>query len=236
MNIITFKGIPSTTYTSIEVQELPPIIKPRQRTNQYYIDGRSGAQVEKLGYESYPKTAKLGFKSLDDIDSILAWIDGAGDVIFSNEPNKVYRGQIIEQIDIIRIGGSFYQSDTVTWLVYPYKYLLDEAGVDLEANTVTAITNAGNTDSLPLIDIEATSPTTIYINDVAVCTVDTSYTNYDISVDSDNGGLTYFRTSKLIIPGIVTGTFPILSSGANTIKLTSDGLISAKVYARSRFL
>ena len=100
------KGVASTTFANMVVQELPPITKPRQRTNLYYIDGKSGAQVEKLGYESYPKTARIGLKNLDNIDAILDWLDGEGDVIFSNEPLKVYRGQIIEQIDVSRLGRS----------------------------------------------------------------------------------------------------------------------------------
>ncbi len=235
-NTITFKGTSSTTFPDLTVSELPPIIKPRQRSNQDYIDGRSGIITQKLGYESYPRPAKLSLTSDDDLDDITAWLDGSGDVIFSNEPDKVYKGEILEQIEFVRYGRQWKTAE-VSWLVYPYKYLLNEAGTEiLLTNTNANVTNAGNVDSLPLINIEATSPTGIYVDDVLICTATMDYTNYLISVDSDEGGLVYHQTTKAKIPGILTGAFPTLTPGAHTIKLVSGGLIKGTIYPRSRFI
>ena len=236
MNIITFKGVASTTYPNIVVQELPPIIKPRQRTDQYYIDGRPGIVTHELGYESYPKPAKIALINNDNLDAFLDWLNGKGEVIFSNEPDKVYLGSIIEQIDFNRY-GRFKNADNVTWLVYPYKYLVDEPAVELENFVDATIINQGYIDSLPLFEIEATSPTTISVNSIDVCTVATSYTYYDVSIDSEEGGLVYQTSnSKLIYPGILSGAFPVLIPGNNTIKVSSPELIKASIKVRSRFI
>jgi phage-related protein len=237
MNEIIFKGISSSTFPNIIIQELPPIIKPRQRTEQYYIDGRSGVKTIDLGYESYPKPAKIGLKNLNNIDAILNWLDGEGDVIFSNEPDKVYEGRIIEQIDISRIGKLFHQSEAVTWLVYPYKYLLNEPAIALANGVNATIINQGFIESLPLIELEATSETSITINNILTCVVNTNYTYYDVSVDSEEEGLVY-KTSddRQKYPGILTGEFPVLIPGNNTIKVSSPGFIKANVKVRSRFI
>ena len=237
MSTITFKGVASTTYSNIVVQELPPIIKPRQRTDQYYIDGRPGIVIHELGYESYPKPAKIGLKNLNNIDAILNWLNGSGDVIFSNEPDKAYKGNIIEQIDFNRLGKLFRQCEAVTWLVYPYKYLVDEPAAEFANGIDATIINQGYIDALPLFEIKATSPTTISVNSIDVCTVATSHTYSDVSIDSEEGGLVYQTSnSKQKYPGILTGEFPILAPGNNTIKVSSPGLIKASIKVRSRFI
>ena len=53
MNFITLNGIRSDSVKGLLISELPPVVKPQQRTEIEEIDGRDGDIVTKLGYSAY---------------------------------------------------------------------------------------------------------------------------------------------------------------------------------------
>ena len=134
MNSIIFKGVLSTTLDGLLISELPPITKPAMRTRQTAIDGRDGTIVEKLGYQPYNKPIIIGLHGEYDINKIIKYFSGEGDVVFSNEPDKVYKASVVDKIDFERLVR--YRKAKVTFLVQPFKYKKDEAMK--EAETATA--------------------------------------------------------------------------------------------------
>ena len=99
MNYIILNGVKSTAVRGLLIQSLPPITKPQIRTSVEEIDGRDGDIVTKLGYSAYDKELTIGLYGDYDVDDVIRYFDSEGDVVFSNEPDKYYKYQIIEQID-----------------------------------------------------------------------------------------------------------------------------------------
>ena len=134
MNSIEFKGVSSTTIDGLIICELPPISKPPMRINETMVDGRHGSRIEELGYSSYDKAVNIGLHGNFDINKVIKYFSGEGDIVFSNEPDKVYRGQVINQIDYNRLLR--FRQATVTFRVQPFKHKHREAYA--EAPTATA--------------------------------------------------------------------------------------------------
>lgn len=102
------------------IQTLPPITKPAIRTQIEEIDGKDGDIITKLGYAAYDKEFTIGLSYGYDIDEIIAFFNSEGTVIFSNEDDKFYNYQIIEQIDFEKLIR--FKTATVTMHVQPFKY------------------------------------------------------------------------------------------------------------------
>ena len=124
MNRIWINGQSSQDIDGLLIQELPPITKPAIRTNVETIDGRDGDVVRKLGYSAYTKKAKIGLYGSYDVDKVIEFFNQDGEVVFSNEPDKYYNFQILEQIDYERL-MRFKQAE-IPFRVQPFKYDLVE--------------------------------------------------------------------------------------------------------------
>lgn len=120
MNYIVLNGKKSTSIQGLLISSLPPISKPLIRTQIEEIDGRDGDIVTKLGYSAYDKVVEIGLYGDFNVDDVIAYFDSAGTVIFSNEPNKYYNYEIIDQIDFERLIR--FKTATVTFHVQPFKY------------------------------------------------------------------------------------------------------------------
>ena len=120
MNYIILNGVKSTAVRGLLIQSLPPITKPQIRTSVEEIDGRDGDIVTKLGYSAYDKELTIGLYGDYDIDDTIRYFDSEGDVVFSNEPDKYYKYQIIDQIDFERLIR--FKTATVKMHVQPFKY------------------------------------------------------------------------------------------------------------------
>jgi predicted phage tail component-like protein len=127
MNYIELNGVRSNSITGLLIQSLPPISKPLIRTQVEEIDGRDGDIITKLGYSAYDKEIEIGLRGNFDVDDVIAYFDSEGIVTFSNEPDKYYHYQIIEQIDFERLVR--FRTAKVTFHVQPFKYSLSETPV-----------------------------------------------------------------------------------------------------------
>ena len=137
MNYVIINGVNSNTIPGLLIQSLPPISKPLMRTEVVEIDGRDGDIVYELGYSAYDKQISIGLHGNFDIDQVIKFFTGKGTVIFSNEPDKYYNFQIINQIDYQRLLR--YRTATITLHVQPYKYAVGETtSVDLDMIALSA--------------------------------------------------------------------------------------------------
>lgn len=137
MNSVIWKGVSSTTIKGLIISELPPISKPEMRVKETVIDGRNGSQIEDLGYNSYDKSITIGLYGNFNIDEVIKYFSGEGDVVFSNEPDKVYRAKINAQIDYNRLLR--YRQATVLFRTQPFKYAFNE-----EVSTTEMATASGS--------------------------------------------------------------------------------------------
>ena len=131
-NYIILNNKSSNDINGLIIQELAPISKPQQRTQVETIDGRDGDIVTPLGYAAYNKKIKIGLYGDFDINEIIAYFATQGTAIFSNEPDKYYNYQIVDQIDYERLVR--YRVATVTMHVQPFKYSATEGTITVDAS------------------------------------------------------------------------------------------------------
>ena len=145
-NTITLNGTESSTIPGLLIQSLAPISKPLMRTEIEEIDGRDGDIVTNLGFSAYDKEITIGLYGNYDINAIIAYFTSAGTVTFSNEPDKYYNYQIINQIDFQRLLR--YRTATVTMHCQPFKYSTTQGADILSSSSNFATLNQSlNTDS-----------------------------------------------------------------------------------------
>lgn len=134
LNEIILNGTSSNTLQGLLIQSLPPISKTMMRSKKEEIDGRDGDIITPLGYSSYDKTFSIGLSYNYDINAIIKFFDSEGTVTFSNEPDKYYNYQILEQIDFERLLR--FKTATVTMHVQPFKYPTSEEPATFSRNRI----------------------------------------------------------------------------------------------------
>lgn len=134
---ITLNGKNSNTIEGLLIQSLPPISKPLMRTTIEEIDGRDGDIVTNLGFSAYTKEFTIGLYGNYDINEVIAYFASEGTVIFSNEPDKYYNYQIIDQIDYERLIR--FRTATVSMHCQPFKYS-DTEGTEIYEDSSNLVT------------------------------------------------------------------------------------------------
>ena len=235
MNYIELNGVRSSSITGLLIQSLPPVSKPLIRTEIEEIDGRDGDIVTKLGYSAYDKEIEIGLRGDFDVNQVIAYFDSEGVVTFSNEPDKYYHYQIIEQIDFERLIR--FRTAKVTFHVQPFKYPVSETPVteDMElmeipdwSRTTNGVTlNAQN----GLVTIQGTSSSaTEFYMPISALNLDAGdYTLYAVS----SGTLASACSIRLIgsVPSDADsfgGTYLPLQN--NAVASMNDTLSSSKTY------
>lgn len=120
MNYIVWNGQDSRYIKGLVISELPPITKPQMRVTETVIDGVDGSVIEEVGYSPYDRPLLVGITPQANIDEVIKFFSGKGDVVFSNEPDKYYKAHIVNQIDYTRLVR--FRTATVTFRVQPFKY------------------------------------------------------------------------------------------------------------------
>ena len=122
MNYIELNGKSSLDVQGLLIQSLPPITKPKIRTETTEIDGRDGDIVTRLGYSAYDRDVSIGLSWNYDIDEVIQYFvdNDKGTVLFSNEEDKLYKYEILDQIDFEKLIR--FKTATVKFHMQPFKY------------------------------------------------------------------------------------------------------------------
>ena len=165
-NYIILNGKISTSISGLIIQTLSPISKPKIRTQIEEIDGRDGDIVTPLGYSAYNKELSIGLYGDFDINEVIEFFNSSGTVIFSNEDDKIYNYQILEQIDFERLIK--FRTATVIMHVQPFKYSAEDnyKVFNITNETSIEIRNVGNIYSKPKITITGSGNIGISLNGV----------------------------------------------------------------------
>lgn len=234
-NSLILNNISSTTIQGLLIQSLPPISKPRIRAEAEEIDGRDGDIITTLGYGAYDKEFQIGLYSNFDIDQIIAYFNSSGVVTFSNEPDKYYNYQILEQIDFEKLLR--FRTATVRMHVQPFKYSLTDNSKTFNISQETTqmqIRNSGNIYSKPIITITGTGTINLYLNQIQLFTISLGETESTITIDIANMNA-YNPSTNVYMNRQVVGNYDNfkLSIGKNIISWTgSITQIQIKNYSR----
>ena len=216
-NYVIINGVNSNTITGLAINELPPISKPPLRTLIEEVDGRDGDLITKLGYGAYDKVMTIGLFHTFDINKVIAFFNGSGTIVFSNEPDKVYNFTILEQIDYEKLIN--FKTATITIHCQPFKYPLTNTPITLTTGDNT-ITNQGNIYSKPILTISGSGIINISLNNNQIFSID--MTNIStIAIDS-NKMEAYNPSTGALLNRYVTGNYRnlYLEEGNNTLTIT----------------
>jgi phage-related protein len=234
MNYIVWNSIDSKDLQGLMICELPSISKSKMRTQITEIEGKDGDFSDNLGYSAYDKTLEIALTKNYDINKIIKYFTGSGQVTFSNESDKYYNAEIVEQIDFERLLK--FKMANVKFHTQPFKYLVDEAKVEVNAtvHTEATVNNIGLEYSKPVMTLTGTGIVQILINGIGTFEIDLEEGNVPITVDSNleecySGSLAFLKNRNM------TGVCPILELGENIITWTGN-LTKIEVQPKSRWL
>jgi phage-related protein len=231
MNKVIFKGIDSSLIKGLIISELPPITKPRMRVLETQIDGTDGSIIEELGYEPYNKQLKIGLKADADIDEVIEYFNGEGDIVFSNEENKYYKVKVIDQIDYERLLR--FKTAIITLRTQPFKYLYKESYQKFTNPTGILVSiNEGSINSKPIIKIVGTGTIEFKLEGITVFSYTFPEGETEVIIDSEKQDA--YLGSVLKNRNMI-GEFPIFKKGKNQITL-SGAVTELNVIANSRWL
>ena len=229
---INWRGIDSDTITGLIISELPPISKPKMKTTITKIDGRDGDIIEELGYESYTKNIKIGLTKNYDINQVIKYFTGSGDLIMSNEPDKVYKCRIIDKVDYNKLLR--FKTATVKFYTQPFKFKKDEPKVilSIDEETSVMVNNIGLEKSKPIIKLTGSGTVDLQLNGATVLNYTFPENETEVIIDSIQEEAYHdgiFKNRNMV------GEFPILELGENIISW-SGSLTRIEIDPKSRWL
>lgn len=199
----------------IIANKLPSILRASERVEKIKIDGRHGVLHQSDGtYEEILKSVECSLIDILEVDSICSWLKGKGEIIFSNEPDKFYKGYIINQIEFKKIFNTL-KSFIVQFECEPFRYLLE--GKDTVILTQgTKLYNQGTFESEPILTIEGSGDIDLIINNEIVKLKQLST---PITIDSQMKNAYY---GSINLNNKMYGEFPTFSEGENSISWTGN--------------
>ena len=233
-NNLILNEVNSNEIEGLLISELPPITKPKIRTQTEEINGRDGDIVTKLGYSAYDKTVDIGLYGDFDINQVIQFFNSDGKVTFSNEPDMYYNYQILQQIDYTRLIR--FKKAKVKFHVQPFKYSAVEGTLTYTSftNNTINVNNSGNYISKPIIAITGSGTINLSVNGYQVLVITLDSNGETIEIDTNNMEA-YNPSTQVLMNRSVTGNYDnlYLKAGSNTISWTGTITeIDIKNYSR----
>lgn len=211
-----WNGIKSTDMGVIMLKA-PSISIPQRKVNEIKVSGRNGTLHEdEQTFGNYTKEAECHVMDRSQIDEVCKWLTGFGEVIFSSEPDKVYRAYIKNQISF----GSILKNINdflIQFDVQPFKYRANPLRDDLELTAPTIIRNSGTVYSEPIITVYGSGDITLTINGV-------DFPLYGVSeyITIDSEMMEVFKGNMNQNSKYGGETFPRFEVGENSISWTGN--------------
>ena len=219
-NYIILNGKNSINIQGLLIQKLPPISKPKIRTQIEEIDGRDGDIITPLGYSAYDKKFPIGLYGDFDIDEIIAFFNTSGIVVFSNEPDKFYHYEIVSQIDFERLIR--FRTAEVTMHIQPFKYSAtdNDKVFNITNENSIQIRNSGNIYSKPTLTITGSGNIGIYLNEIQLFQIQLGNVG-SITIDTEK--MEAYKEGNLL-NRLVSGNYDNfkLNIGKNNISWTGN--------------
>lgn len=228
---VKINGVSSETLSGVQVLSMPPITKPRMRTSIATIDGRPGDIVTRLGYEAYNKKIDILLHDTYNLDTVEAFFNTSGTIIFSNESDRVYNFETLESIDFER--AVKFKKASIVFHVQPYKLKSPSESQTITSSSGT-INNTGNTTSAPRLRINGSGTVTITIDGNTAFVVTMPSAGWIVL---DGAEMNAYSGNNLANRS-VTGSYEALhlSPGSHTISRSGGSVSSMVVENASRWV
>lgn len=216
-----------------------PIIRPEERIDHMTIPGLSGDLTLLQGediYNAYIQTVELSVRGAANVNPVFKWLRGAGEVIFSSDPDRKQAARVIGAVTLDRVSRNLdHWAGSVQFYCQPFKERLSPASYSVAASSQppsASLTIAGDVDTLPLIELTPclTGFVTLSINGTALmiqsCTQDVP-----VLIDCHACEVTSVDGSERYV---TQGSFPRMTPGEN--RLTGTGWTDLIIDPRERWL
>lgn len=224
------------TDKGVRLLSLPVRYHPAERGKLVEVPGRNGYLWAADGAFNNVLT-RVQCQTTDDADMAVvdAWLRGAGELRFSDDPERFYRARVTKEFSRSAAMNRFVnQTFTVTFDCQPFLYHREVDDIPLTSSPST-VTNPGTYASAPRLTIEGTG--------TAVLTIGTQIVEVDdigggIIIDSELGecfDLTETQLKNSVVT-LMDDAFPTLAPGANIISWTGDGVTKITITPRWRDL
>lgn len=206
-NGFVWRGIHSNE-KGLKIISLPNITTPEKREEKIIIPGRDGYLTQSdESYEGEVKPVEFDIKH-DNFDDIKTWLNGSGEVIFSNEPDRYYKARIINKLDLARVLEKFH-SGIIQFDCQPFGYGLNNDLIIIDKPI--SIYNEGTYKSQPYLKIFGFGYITLNINDEVI-----KLKNIEDYVELDSEIMECYKEHQNCNNKMI-GEFPILKVGKNNI-------------------
>jgi phage-related protein len=174
-----WKGKNSLADFGLWINKLPMRIRPEERHDEIEIPGRAGSLLILEGddvYNSYVTEMFVLARNTLQIDRIMEWLRGSGDLIVSTDISKARQVRIVGEVAFDRVSNDLMQA-TIPFLCQPFRKSVhptsDRFSISASNGTVF---NPGDVASKPIISITGTGNNTITIAGNAMTFTDLSGT------------------------------------------------------------
>ena len=191
----------------------PPSVVPENNIEEYEIPGRDGnLTIDYKTKKSYILPLECTIMDKGRIEEVKTWLmNTSSDLVFNWDPDYKYQARIINKIDISQSLKTFGEFPLL-FKVFPYKFSIGDGLITL-TSTGTIYNGTGNA-SLPIIKVFGTGAITLTINSKVV-----TLTNIIEYVTIDSEIMDCYKETQLM-NNYMTGEFPVLIVGTNTISWT----------------
>jgi len=208
MDYFVLNGICSKDM-GIRVNELPSITKASKIIIKTPILGRSEFLTkDNKTYSGTVRNVKCTLVDLSKFDAICAWLDGIGDVVFSNQKDRFYKAYITSEISFDRLSIK-HSGFTIIFDCQPFGYALNTSILPL--TSPGTIFNPGSTISLPVIKVYGSGALVLNINSNVI-----KLSNVSEYVTIDSLLIDAYKET-LLKNTDMSGEFPELVPGPNVI-------------------
>ena len=225
MHWFVWKDKNSISDFGLWISKLPKRTRAQERTQEVQIPGRSGSVILTEGedvYDSYVMECTVIARNTINIQKVLEWLRGSGEVYFSNEIDKAFDARIAAKVEFERVGNSLVQA-RIPFLVQPLAHRLLR---DSDRVTITgasgSLFNPGDVASKPKVSITGSGSNTITIAGNAM-TFDLGSSSITIVVDCDAEIVT---SGNDIWTGSYTGEFWRIPKGSVSVSQTGSATIA----------
>ncbi|NRT90021.1 phage tail protein [Clostridium beijerinckii] len=211
----------------LKIISLPPIQLSTPVVNDVDIEDRDGTLTEFKKYTADTKQVEADYIGNNPLN-VASWLQGSGEVIFGNIPDRYYKARINNVVPISQVIENQMYNLLIQFYCQPFGYLLEGK----EPITLTSGTTLNNSKasyiSLPKIIIYGTGSCAFTINNRTFNI--TNIVGGNITIDSDLRGVLENKGQYM------TGKFPFLDIGENNVSWTGTGVTKVDIIPNWRCL
>lgn len=237
LSYFIWNGIDSRTM-GITLAAPAPIVRGEERVEHVEIPGRAGDLTVVQGdgiFNSYIQTVTMSVEGSDRVRRIFRWLNGAGTITFSGEPDRVQDARVIGAVTLERVSRNIDRwRGEVQFYCQPFKRRLQEEQVILTESGI--LVNDGDVDEKPRILATITAGATVTVTSSSgTFTVDTTGLSLTrIVIDSETEEVTS-EDGDTLLTGLSSGAFPRIAA-EDRVTVGGSGWSRLTIDRRRRYL